>query len=86
MIQSPGEIFLENNMIPQGFYGRFLIHPNGTEDPITITFYRRETETRSLQEFIDSIKPEDIGWDCVTGQLYYKSKNNKAYKLNFEEL
>jgi hypothetical protein len=73
-------------MIPKGFYGRFLIHPNGIEDPITITFYRRETETKSLQQFIDSIRPEDIGWDCVTAQLYYKSKDNKAYKLNFEEL
>lgn len=73
-------------MTPEEFNGRFSISPNGTESPIVVTFYRRETETKSLQEFIDSIKPEDIGWDAVTRQLFYKTKENVTYKLNFEEL
>lgn len=73
-------------MIPEEFNGRFSISPNGTESPVVVTFYRRETETKSLQEFIDSITLENIGWDAVTRQLFYKSASSKVYKLVFEEL
>lgn len=73
-------------MTPEEFDGRFSICPNGTGEPIVVTFYRRETETRSIGEFIDSIKPENIAWDAVTRQLFYKTKESVTYKLNFEEL
>lgn len=74
-------------MTPKEFDGRFLIRPNGDLDnPVTITFYRRETDTKSIEEFIDSIKPDDIGWDAVTRQLFYKSASLKTYKLDFKEL
>jgi hypothetical protein len=86
-IQNLGVIYSEFDMIPKEFDGKFLIYPNGDQTPVTVTFYRRETETENhmLKDFVDSIKVETIGWDCLTRQLFYKSKDGKTYNLNFKE-
>lgn len=71
-------------MIPEDFIGKIVMNPDGK--PFDIWFYRRETDRFSIEEFIDSIKPGDIGWDNPTKQLFYKHYNGKTYLLNFEEL
>jgi hypothetical protein len=84
-------------MIPKDFDGSFKIPITNTfkfyekvnsdvKDPFIIHFYRRENEIKSIGEFIDSITPENIGWDKPTKQLFYKDKNGKTYQLKFEEL
>ncbi len=84
-------------MVPDSFDGFFKINRNKTfkffdkvgssdEEPFVVYFYRRETEDRSIGEFIDSIKPENIGWDKPSRQLFYKDSKGKTYQLKFEEL
>lgn len=84
-------------MIPETFEGVFKIQKTSSfkflesyddtkDDSFSIYFYRRETENYTIGEFIDSISPENIGWDKPTKQLFYKDKNGKTYQLKFEEL
>lgn len=84
-------------MIPEDFDGFFKIKKTNTfkfyetigeseNDPFVVYFYRRETENKSIGEFIDSITPENIGWDKPSKQLFYKDKKGKTYQLKFEEL
>lgn len=51
-----------------------------------VWFYRRETSKFSLEEFLESITPENMGWDKPSRQLYYRDKTNKLYKINFQEV
>lgn len=84
-------------MIPEDFDGYFKIPLTKTfkfyekvdsdeKDPFTVYFYRRETENKSIGEFIDSITPENIGWDKPSKQLFYKDKKGVTYQLKFERL
>lgn len=84
-------------MIPESFEGLFKIQKTSSfkflesyddikDDSFSIYFYRRETEKYTIGEFIDSLSPENIGWDKPTKQLFYKDKNGKTYQLKFEEL
>lgn len=84
-------------MIPETFEGVFKIQKTSSfkflesyddtkDDSFSIYFYRRETEKYTIGEFIDSLSPENIGWDKPTKQLFYKDKNGKIYQLKFEEL
>ncbi len=51
-----------------------------------IKFYRRATEDEkhSLEEFLKSIKRENMAWDAPTETLYYKDTGGKLYKVVFE--
>jgi hypothetical protein len=73
-------------MTPEAFEGKFLIKSNGIGDSITVTFYRRESESKTLDQFIDSIDLENIGWDSPSRQLFYRDCNGVLYKINFEEV
>lgn len=84
-------------MIPETFEGLFKIQKTSSfkflesydekdDNSFSIYFYRRETEKYTIGEFIDSLSPENIGWDKPTKQLFYKDKNGKTYQLKFEEL
>lgn len=59
---------------------------NPGNKPIDVWFYRRETEKYTLEEFLDHIKPEDIGWDRPTDQLYYKDSEGQLFQLNFQKV
>lgn len=84
-------------MIPEDFNGFFKIPLSTTfkiydkikksdDEPFVIHFYRRENESRTIGEFIDSITPENIGWDSPTRQLFYKDKKGITYQINFDKL
>lgn len=83
-------------MIPEDFDGYFKIPITKTfkfyekvdseKDPFTVYFYRRENENKSIGEFIDSITPENIGWDKPSKQLFYKDSKGITYQLKFERL
>jgi hypothetical protein len=55
-------------------------------DSFTIWFYRRETDKYTLNEFLDDLQPNTFGWDNVTQQLFFKSKENENYSVNFTKL
>lgn len=57
-----------------------------TKDNFSVWFYRRETETHSLEKFLESITPENMGWDKPTRQLYYKDKSGSLYKVDFQPI
>lgn len=71
-------------MTPESFNGHFVIYPPPDRLPFDIWFYRRDDENHTLEDFIDSIKPQDIAYDKPTNTLYYKDIAGKLYKLNFE--
>lgn len=71
-------------MTPKNFDGKIVMNPDNK--PFDVWFFRRETEKYTLEEFLDHIKPEDIGWDKPTNQLYYKNCDGQIFKLNFEDL
>jgi hypothetical protein len=82
-------------MIPKDFSGKIEIPitesfgffpEDETKETFTVWFYRRETDTRTLKEFLDSISCENIGYDKLSNSLYYRSISNKIYKLNFIEV
>lgn len=81
--------------IPQPFEGYFLIARNPSTkfieteeelDSFTVWFYRRETEKFSLEEFLEDLQPNNFGWDNVTQQLFFKSKENENYSVHFTKL
>lgn len=55
-----------------------------------VKFYRRSVDNEekgyTLDEFLKSIKRENMAWDAPTNTLYYKSTNGRLYKLYFEPL
>lgn len=71
-------------MTPESFDGKIIMNPNN--EPLNVSFYRRETDISTLGEFIDSIKPEDMAWDKPTRQLFYKDSKGKTYLLKFKQL
>jgi len=83
-------------MTPKDFEGKIEIQitetfsffpKNYTEkESFSVWFYRRENDTKTLEEFLDSISCENIGYDKPSNTLYYRSKDNKIYKINFKEL
>jgi hypothetical protein len=56
----------------------------------TIKFYRRTIENEekgiTLEEFLKSIKRENMAWDAPTNTLYYKDTGGKLYKVKFEQI
>lgn len=52
----------------------------------TVWFYRRETEKRTIKEFLESITPENIGYDKPSNQLFYRSASGKMYRMDFTEI
>jgi hypothetical protein len=85
-------------MTPESFEGVFKLQKTSSfkfletydedceSNSFAIYFYRRETEKYTIGEFLDSLSPENIGWDKPTKQLFYKDKDGKTYQLKFEEL
>lgn len=82
-------------MTPKDFIGKISIHKiksfgffPGEEDSekFDVWFYRRENETKTLQEFLDTIKPENMGWDNPSKKLYYRAPSGKLYLVNFKEV
>ena len=80
---------------PKDFDGKFVIQKSNTfgflpedeeSNKFPVWFYRREQETHTLKEFLDSITPENIGWDVPTRQLFYRSKSGKMYRMGFTEI
>jgi hypothetical protein len=81
--------------IPKPFEGFFeitkklstkFIETEEEPDSFTIWFYRRETDKFTLEEFLDDLQPNTFGWDNVTQQLFFKSKENENYSVNFTKL
>jgi len=81
--------------IPQPFNGCFevtrkpstkFIETDQETDSFTIWFYRRESDRFSLDEFLEDIEPNTFGWDNVTQQLFFKSKENENYTVTFNKL
>jgi hypothetical protein len=81
-IQQPFEGFFE---ITKKLSTKF-IETEEEPDSFTIWFYRRETEKYTLEEFLDDLQPNTFGWDNVTQQLFFKSKENENYSVNFTKL
>jgi hypothetical protein len=81
-IQQPFEGFFE---ITKKLSTKF-IETEEELDSFTIWFYRRETEKYTLEEFLDDLQPNTFGWDNVTQQLFFKSKENENYSVNFTKL
>lgn len=80
---------------PKDFPGRFrfqrkkdfgFIPGDDTEETFDVWFYRREEETRTLKEFLNSLKPENIGYDKPSNQLFYRSQSGKLYRMDFTEI
>lgn len=55
-------------------------------ESFTIWFFRRETDKYTLEEFLDELQPNNFGWDNVSQQFFYKSKDNTKYSVNFTPL
>jgi hypothetical protein len=49
----------------------------------TIWFFRRETENFTQEEFLNNLESNNFGWDNVTRELFYKSKENETYSVTF---
>ena len=49
----------------------------------TIWFFRRETENFTQREFVENLEANNFGWDNVTKELFYKSKENETYSVTF---
>lgn len=80
---------------PQPFEGYFEVKVNPStkfieteeeRESFSIWFYRRETDKFTLEEFLDDLQPNNFGWDEVTKQLFYKSKDNEPYSVHFTKL
>jgi hypothetical protein len=58
------------------------------EEPnsFTVWFFRRESEEIPLEDFLNSIQLNNFGWDEVTQQLFFKSKDNETYLVDFNKL
>jgi hypothetical protein len=58
------------------------------EEPnsFTLWFYRRESEESSLDDFLTDLQLNNFGWDEPSQQLFFKSKDNQLYSVNFTKL
>lgn len=56
----------------------------------TVKFYRRSIENiekgYTLEEFLKSIKRENMAWDAPTNTLYYKDTAGQLYTVRFEPI
>jgi hypothetical protein len=57
-----------------------------SEKTFEVWFYRRETDKKSLKEFLESLNPENMGYDKLTNQLFYRSPSGKLYRMDFTEV
>lgn len=82
-------------MTPKDFEGKieipvidsFQFFPeDSNKKTFTVWFYRKESDDKTLKEFLDSITPENMGYDKITNSLFYRAKSSKIYKLNFVEV
>jgi hypothetical protein len=64
----------------------FPISSENNNEPFDIWFYRRATDNKTLKEFLDSIVPENMGYDKPTNQLFYRSLSGKLYRMDFTEI
>lgn len=80
---------------PKDFEGRieipkiesFGFFPEDEEkETFTVWFYRRENESSSLKEFLNSITPENIGYDKPSNRLFYRAKSGRIYHMDFIEI
>jgi hypothetical protein len=58
------------------------------EEPtsFTVWFYKRDSENVRLEEFLEQLKPNNFGWDEVSQQLFFKSKDNQLHTVSFTKL
>jgi hypothetical protein len=80
---------------PKDFKGKFTIQRkkdfgflpgDGSEETFDVWFYRRESEKRTLKEFLDSLQLENMGYDKPTNQLFYRATSGKMYRMDFTEV
>jgi hypothetical protein len=81
--------------IPKDFDGKFTFKiSNGfgflpedeNSEIFTVWFYRRETENRPLKDFLESLDSENVGYDKVSNQLFYRSKSGDLYRMDFTKV
>lgn len=73
-------------MPPESFNGHFVMYPPPDKLPFDVWFYRRDDEKFTLEEFLNSIGSQDIGFDKPSNTLYYKDTEGQVYKLVFEKV
>ena len=58
------------------------------EEPtsFTVWFYKRESEDANLEDFLAQLKPNNFGWDEVSQQLFFNSKDNELHTVSFTKL
>lgn len=58
------------------------------EEPtsFTVWFYKRDSENVRLEEFLEQLKPNNFGWDEVSQQLFFNSKDNQLHTVSFTKL
>lgn len=56
------------------------------KETFTVWFYRREGEQKTLKEFLESITPENIGYDKPSNQLFYRASSGKLYRMDFTQV
>lgn len=81
--------------LPKDFDGKFtfkksngfgFLPEDDSSDIFTVWFYRRENENKTLKEFLESLDFENIGYDKVSNQLFYKSKTGDIYRMDFTKV
>jgi hypothetical protein len=78
----PFEGFCEIGLRDSSYFIETVEEPNN----FTVWFYRRESEEVSLDDFLTDIQLNNFGWDEPTQQLYFKSKDNELYSVNFTKI
>ena len=81
--------------LPKDFDGKFtfkkssgfeFLPEDDSSEIFTVWFYRRETENKSVKEFTDSLDPENIGYDKISNQLFYRSASEQLYRMDFTKV
>lgn len=80
---------------PKDFIGKFTFQKtskqfdflpgDGSEETFDVWFYRRE-DHGTIKEFLDSLNPENMGYDKPSNQLFYRSPSGKLYRMDFVEV
>jgi len=80
---------------PKDFTGKFTFHRKkdfrfisgeDSEETFDVWFYRRETEERTLKEFLDTLYSENMGYDKPSNQLFYRAPSGKLYRIDFTQV
>jgi len=80
---------------PKDFTGKFTFHRKSdfgfipgedTDNTFDVWFYRRENDNLPLKDFLNTLQPENMGYDKPSNQLYYRSPSGKLYMLDFIEM